>query len=802
MKKLMALMLSIVLIGSLWGLYDGQGTFTKINSIDELETGYYVIANSGDSFAMNNNNSGSFFNKTDITPVNNEMTDPANSIVWKLEYVGDSWTIYNEGSGKYVSYTGSSNHAYAVDNADNNNQKWTITYANDVFIFTNKAVTDRVLQYNAGAPRFACYTTNQQKLHLYKVGELSNDPIITVSTEELEDFTYVFGNGPSAAQSFNLSAANLTDNISIEAEDSFEISLSVDTGYASELTVEPVDGELSATPIYVRLKAGLAVDEYLEDITISYTGLDDITVVCLGEVTAATPTLVVSTETISGFAYVVDNGPSTTKTFTIEGFYLEDDIFILVDDEYEISLSQDTGFANALEIAAVAGNVAETTIYVRLVAGLGIGNYNNKTILIFSDDLDKEITLNGKVNAPAPTVEVLQRPSHVDISSPESESAVLMRLSNYPTDDLRYRIFNGSIGQYNCWDGDQFVTVTHYQDSPQVPGDATSSTTWWIIYQRGTNNSTAGTYRDRQGPGYTNNHKSEALPAATAMDEKFALEGIIAGSQFDLDLKYVVLGYDVEEVLVTASSSALETGAFELMVPEGIVITKVEVRSITNELMFTKEGYWDEPTTNLTLPVTFSSFDAVLTGANTVSLQWTTQSESDIYGYYIYRSNTESQVDAMRISTLIPAANTTCAQNYEYQDAEIEMNETYYYWISSYERNGHTEFYGPRVVHTEDTNIVPSLPEITTLTKAYPNPFNSNQSQNIEVKVRETETASLNIFNIKGQVVKTYNDLSAGTHTITWDAKDNNNNKCASGIYFYKLTSPSTTMMKKVMIMK
>lgn len=63
MKKLMALMLSIVLIGSLWGLYDGQGTFTKINSIDELETGYYVIANSGDSFAMNNNNSGIFLTK-------------------------------------------------------------------------------------------------------------------------------------------------------------------------------------------------------------------------------------------------------------------------------------------------------------------------------------------------------------------------------------------------------------------------------------------------------------------------------------------------------------------------------------------------------------------------------------------------------------------------------------------------------------------------------------------------------------------------------------------------------------------
>lgn len=48
--------LMMLLVANLgWGQYSGSGTFTKITSISALTDGYYVIVNSGDTNAMNNN---------------------------------------------------------------------------------------------------------------------------------------------------------------------------------------------------------------------------------------------------------------------------------------------------------------------------------------------------------------------------------------------------------------------------------------------------------------------------------------------------------------------------------------------------------------------------------------------------------------------------------------------------------------------------------------------------------------------------------------------------------------------------
>ncbi|HPQ35904.1 MAG TPA: X2-like carbohydrate binding domain-containing protein, partial [Tenuifilaceae bacterium] len=158
-----------------WGQYLGTGTFNGITSIGDLEAGYYVIVNSGDAFAMNNTNGGSYFGNTAVTPIAGVITDPATSIVWKLEINGGGWSIYNEASSKYVSYTGSSNAAYAVDAVDSDNQRWTITYVSDLFNVSNLAIPTRILQYNASSPRFACYTSSQQKFLFYKLNESGGD---------------------------------------------------------------------------------------------------------------------------------------------------------------------------------------------------------------------------------------------------------------------------------------------------------------------------------------------------------------------------------------------------------------------------------------------------------------------------------------------------------------------------------------------------------------------------------------------------------------------------------------------------
>ena len=72
------------------------------------------------------------------------------------------------------------------------------------------------------------------------------------------------------------------------------------------------------------------------------------------------------------------------------------------------------------------------------------------------------------------TATVSLRPTHIDVNSITSESAVLMTSANYSSNDARYRIFNGS-NQYYCWDGTNFVTSNSYAAGPQIPGTPATS---------------------------------------------------------------------------------------------------------------------------------------------------------------------------------------------------------------------------------------------------------------------------------------------------------------------------------------
>ena len=94
------------------------------------------------------------------------------------------------------------------------------------------------------------------------------DPQLSVSTTELNDFTYVLGSGPSTPKDFTVSGSNLVGNVTLTAPQDFEISLSSDNGYANSMVLTPNDGTLEATTVYVRLKAGLSVGNYSGNLTI------------------------------------------------------------------------------------------------------------------------------------------------------------------------------------------------------------------------------------------------------------------------------------------------------------------------------------------------------------------------------------------------------------------------------------------------------------------------------------------------------------------------------------------------------
>jgi hypothetical protein len=198
-------------------------------------------------------------------------------------------------------------------------------------------------------------------------------------------------------------------------------------------------------------------------------------------------------------------------------------------------------------------------------------------------------------------------------------------------------------------------------------------------------------------------------------------------------------------------------------------------------------------------PVELSSFTATATVQNTVQINWVTQSEHQMNGFLVYRNSSSDQSNSVLISNLIPATNTSTTQTYSITDSEVETNNTYYYWLEAVDYSN-SSFHGPVSVIVEG-NVPPVLPETTTMRSAYPNPFKLGTSTNIEVQLKAGDTGSITIYNVLGQVVKTVS-VSEGLHTITWNGKDSRGNDCGSGIYFYKLSTPSVNMTKKMVIVK
>ncbi len=124
-------------------------------------------------------------------------------------------------------------------------------------------------------------------------------------------------------------------------------------------------------------------------------------------------------------------------------------------------------------------------------------------------------------------------------------------------------------------------------------------------------------------------------------------------------------------------------------------------------------------------------------------------------------------------------------------------------WSEYRGNNRRTGFYGDNeIVLGKNDNSITELKN--SLKQNFPNPFNPNT--NIQFTLKQPAKVSLNVFNIKGQKIKTLLEgkktLKADTHTIIWNGKDENGNKVGSGIYLYKMSSKDFTDIRKMILLK
>jgi hypothetical protein len=205
---------------------------------------------------------------------------------------------------------------------------------------------------------------------------------------------------------------------------------------------------------------------------------------------------------------------------------------------------------------------------------------------------------------------------------------------------------------------------------------------------------------------------------------------------------------------------------------------------------------------NEPLNVTFSSFSAMYSTNEIVSINWATASENNLRGFNVMRGHTDEQCRAFPINNdLIIANNTTVNSTYGLIDRMVEPGETYYYWIQVVDNSGILSFHGPRSVEIPETDVQ-ILPETTVLNNVFPNPMRARDIASFGVAVKEGETANLKIFNIRGQLVKEFSDIKPGANVIDWNGRDRYNREVAAGIYFYRLTSPSVHSVQRLVLIK
>ena len=122
------------------------------------------------------------------------------------------------------------------------------------------------------------------------------------------------------------------------------------------------------------------------------------------------------------------------------------------------------------------------------------------------------------------------------------------------------------------------------------------------------------------------------------------------------------------------------------------------------------------------------------------------------------------------------------------------------------EPHSYTEFVPDNLFHKEFTSVDSkgkiAVPQFTRLLPNYPNPFNPGTI--IRFELDKVNFVRLEIFNILGQKVRSLllEKMSAGSHKITWDGKNDKNEIVPTGLYICKMTAGDISQSIKMFLVR
>lgn len=196
------------------------------------------------------------------------------------------------------------------------------------------------------------------------------------------------------------------------------------------------------------------------------------------------------------------------------------------------------------------------------------------------------------------------------------------------------------------------------------------------------------------------------------------------------------------------------------------------------------------------IPVELTHFNGHILNREIV-LEWTTRSETENLGFYVFRSFSTSD-DFVRLNQdmIRGAGNSSSTQYYRYVDKMAREGRTHYYRLADVDFNGRMTFH-------QTIKVVFSLqPQEYVLAQNYPNPFNPQTS--IKFTIPEGSDVSLKIYNLQGQLVRTLlnGEQPAGSFLLVWDGMNERGKQVAAGAYLYELQVNNFRVVKRMIFLK
>ncbi|HHV37178.1 MAG TPA: T9SS type A sorting domain-containing protein [Candidatus Cloacimonetes bacterium] len=600
----------------------------------------------------------------------------------------------------------------------------------------------------------------------------SQDAYLSMVPSSISGLTYDLSYGPSTAQSIKLNAINLTDNedIELQVEGDFEISLSEGADYGDAITLSHSSGYINETYIYVRLKDGLERGYYPGSITFNHENKVYPTKILLsGKV-----------EEPLGPGYLVNfegedeiNGNIKDGKIKLSGLDWEFNDAVIRGHVLD--------YKEGLRAACLNGKAESSLIMLEDEPnGLGTlrfyyGRHSTHQQVDWKVEYSRDqgatwIQIGELFTCPANDL-VQEFRETVDVPG-DVRIRINRGVLKYPggshgvlcIDDIFLSDYDGEVANYDILPNQEVYIGAH--TPTEISGD------------------------DFFGANIISAHSEDftAFPNAKFIPEtrgKWELFGNGAAA-ITLNTENQWFAW-VDD----GNWNTIE-GPFE---DEKIHIAINETGTIFEFMT----GSGDNPS----LPVELSSFTVALNNKGKPIISWTTQSETAVNGFYIYRGTNNILSDAILVSNLIPATNSSLTHSYSFEDTELSEEGTYYYWLNISDLNGHEGFHGPvkQYVNMGDEDA-PQIEYQTGFKSIYPNPF--NPSANIAFELAEDSEVKIKVYNTRGQLLRSFAPFkhNAGYGSIIWDGKDDSGKHVSTGMYLFRMNIDGKSYHAKALMLK